>query len=84
MPTPTHSQHIIAQGDDLDLRLDDATVSALLVQLPELAAGTVRAITEEVPAYRSAFAGPLGASITRRSRSRSAGSSGWPPSRPRI
>ncbi len=64
MPTPTHSQHIIAQGDDLDLRLDDATVSALLVQLPELAAGTVRAITEEVPAYRSAFAGPLGASIT--------------------
>jgi len=51
-----------AIGDDL--RLDETTVTLLLVRLPDLAAQTVRAITEEVPAYRAAFAGPLGATIT--------------------
>ncbi|WP_111768000.1 PucR family transcriptional regulator [Nakamurella deserti] len=47
-----------------DLRLDETTVTLLLARLPDLAAHTVRAITEEVPAYRAAFAGPLGATIT--------------------
>jgi hypothetical protein len=49
-------------GDDL--RVDESTVTLLLSRLPDLAARTVRAITEEVPAYRDAFAGPLGATIT--------------------
>lgn len=47
-----------------EIRLDDATVTLLLARLPDLAAATVQAITEEVPAYRDAFAGPLGANIT--------------------
>ena len=61
---PVHGQSHGEDRNGLDLQLDDATVSSLLGRLPDLAARTVRAITEEVPAYRSAFAGPLGASIT--------------------
>lgn len=60
----TESQRSIAEWDDADLRLDDATVTVLLARLPDLASRTVRAITEDVPEYRGAFAGPLGASIT--------------------
>lgn len=59
----TQSQGSGAHRDN-DVRLDEATVGLLLSRLPELASRTVRAITEEVPAYRAAFAGPLGAAIT--------------------
>ncbi|GAA2005360.1 hypothetical protein J2S58_001574 [Nakamurella flavida] len=47
-----------------DVLLDRATVALILGRLPELAARTVQAITADVPAYRNALAGPLGASIT--------------------
>ncbi len=36
----------------------------MLARLPDLATRTVRAITDDVPAYEDALAGPLGATIT--------------------
>jgi hypothetical protein len=44
-------------------RLSAEVVAPLRRALPEVAAQTVEAITAEVPAYREAFAGPLGAKI---------------------
>ena len=60
----TRSGDVQAPTATPELRLDRETVALILARLPELAARTVSAITADVPAYRNALAGPLGARIT--------------------
>ena len=53
-----------ATEDASTLALDEDIVGRLRLRVPDVATQTVHAITVEVPAYRNALAGPMGATIT--------------------
>ena len=65
MSQDSSSRHRRAATQDASrLALGDDVVERLRDRVSEVATGTVRAVTAEVPAYRNALAGPMGATIS--------------------